>query len=48
MIQILVILIALCVFEPARSHSSAESIDVSFIHQRHNMTMDSAVSTKCR
>ena len=35
-IQILVILIVLCVFEPVRPFCRAESVDVSFIHQRHN------------
>ena len=35
-IQILVTVIALCVFESVRPHSGADSIDASFIHHRHN------------
>ena len=35
-IEILMIVIILCVFEPMRPHSNAEFIYVSFIHHRHD------------
>ena len=35
-IQMFMIVIVLCVFEPVRPHSRAESMDESFIHHTHN------------